>query len=175
MSKDRLNQVELAACMALVEASELLQRRLGEQLKRDGNITSAQFEILAYLAKAPQGLRMSDLAEQTVLSRSGLTYRVTQLERLGLMKRLGNSEDERSTIASATPKGAALIRRVLPRHIALLRESFFSVMSADDLTALGTILARVVAHLRDPKDRGVRDGQKSPRESRRTVRSARRG
>lgn len=148
MHNHHLNPIELAAYQALLEASGLLQQRMGQQLKQDGDITSPQFEILAYVAKAPGGLRMSDLAARAVHSKSGITYRVGQLEKLGLVTRSGNTDDERSVIVKSTPKGVALMRRVLPRHLELLRASFLDVLAPDDLLALSDILTRVVAHLR---------------------------
>lgn len=152
MTTDRLSQIELAAYMALLEASGLLQQRVDRQLKAEGGITQAQFEILALVAMSPDGLRMSDLAARAVLSRSGMTYRVAQLEKRGLIARSGNAEDDRSVIASATDEGTALIARLLPPHLALVRESFLSVLSPTDLDALSNILTRIVTHLRASED-----------------------
>ncbi|MCW5830840.1 MAG: winged helix-turn-helix transcriptional regulator [Labilithrix sp.] len=159
MVKD-MTPTELGAYLALLEASNLLQQRMSRQLKKDGNISPPHFEILGYVAKTPEGVRMSDLAARAVHSRSGTTYRVTQLERLGWVKRRGSADDERSVLVTVTPKGAALVSRVLPRYVELLRESFFDVLGEDGMVALTGLLSRVAVHLRAQDD----DGATSPPE-----------
>jgi len=70
----------------------LLDRKIEQQLKRDAGLSHAQYEILSRLAAAPSGqLRMSELAEVIIVSRSGLTYQITQLEKAGLVPTSGHS------------------------------------------------------------------------------------
>lgn len=150
----RLDQKELDAYRALIESGDLLQQLVDRQLRRAVGISRAQFEILARVTARPEGVRMSELAESSVLSKSGMTYRVAQLEKMGMLERIGDPADERGVIARATPAGAALISKALPGHVDLVREAFLRVLSADDIDTLTPILQRVARRLRDPEVRG---------------------
>ena len=77
-----LDDAEMAAWLAFLEVSHRLDRVIEQQLRQDAGLSHAQYEILSRLASAPAGrLRMSELADVIIVSRSGLTYQVTQLER----------------------------------------------------------------------------------------------
>ncbi|RKR73449.1 MarR family winged helix-turn-helix transcriptional regulator [Frondihabitans australicus] len=150
---DALNPDELGAYFALVAAGDLLQRAVSTQLAEHG-LTPLQFSILATLFEAsgaaPEspGLRMSDLADTLVVSRSGLTYQVTQLEKAGLVSRSSSSADSRGVVAALTPEGLALIEAVFPGHVALVRAKFLDLVSADELATIRSALGRVSASLR---------------------------
>jgi len=147
-SSETLGRQELAAYRALIESGNLLQLHVNRQLRRDHGITQAQFEILARVVFSPDGVGMTELAEQSVVSKSGMTYRVAQLEKAGLLQRTTDSRDERSVIARPTSAGRALIAAALPAHVALVRELFFSVLGPEDVEALVGILQRVAGRLR---------------------------
>jgi hypothetical protein len=96
-----LNSEQLGAYFALMEVSSLLQYAVDEHLRADGDLSYVQFQILARLVDAPDGrLRMTDLADGVVYSRSGLTYQAGLLEdRLrpgGSTMRVGNLGDARA-------------------------------------------------------------------------------
>ncbi len=139
---------ETAAYMALLEGSSLLFQAVDQHLQREAGITHAQFEILSRLALQPDGLRMTDLAAQVLLSRSGLTYQAAQMERLGLIERIRSDADERCILARVTPDGAALFERLLPAHVTLVRESLFSRLKPGEAETVAAALARVAAGLR---------------------------
>jgi DNA-binding MarR family transcriptional regulator len=149
----KLDQQELAAYGALIESGDLLQQLVDRQLRRDADISRAQFEILARLTTTPEGVRMSELADRSVLSKSGMTYRVAQLEKRGLLERIGDPADERGVIARATAAGMTLIGKVVPGHIEIVRDAFLRVLTRDDLDILTPILQRVAQRLRDPEIR----------------------
>ena len=146
----KLDQQELDAYRALIESGDLLQQLVDRQLRRDADISRAQFEILARMTASPDGVRMSELADRSVLSKSGMTYRVAQLEKIGLLERIGDPADERGVVARLTPAGRVLLDKVLPGHIAIVREAFLRVLTRDDLDILTPILQRVAQRLRDP-------------------------
>jgi DNA-binding MarR family transcriptional regulator len=146
---DALTPEEFTAYSALVAGSTLLQRAIEKNLLEQANITQVQFEILMQLRDAPAGLRMAELADRLIVSRSGLTYQVSQLEKAGLITRERHGEDERGVVARITPIGAALRDRILPGHLDLVHEAFFDVVEPDELESLTAALGRVAARLRD--------------------------
>lgn len=147
-----LNAEQLGAYFALMEVSSLLQYAVDEHLRADGDLSWVQFQILARLVDAPEGrLRMTDLADGVVYSRSGLTYQAGLLEARGLITRSPSPEDDRSVIVTVTGAGRELIARVMPGHVDSVRRLLFEPMAEGDLDALGGVLGRVRESMRaDP-------------------------
>lgn len=152
-----LNPEQLGAYFALMEVSSLLQYAVDEHLRADGDLSYVQFEILARLVDAPEGrLRMTDLADGVVYSRSGLTYQAGLLDKRGLITRSPSPDDERSVIVTVTDTGRDLVARVLPEHADRVRQLLFDPLSAEDLTALSAILGRVRTHMRAAPPRSAK-------------------
>lgn len=142
-----LDPSELGAYFALTAAGDLIQRAVAAQLAEHG-LTPLQFSIVAKLSESPDGMRMSDLADWLVVSRSGLTYQVTQLERAGLVARAASPGDDRGVVAVLTDAGRSRVGETFPGHVALVRENFLDLLGPGEATALGTTLGRVVERLR---------------------------
>ncbi|MBD0691345.1 MarR family winged helix-turn-helix transcriptional regulator [Streptomyces sp. CBMA123] len=144
-----LDQDEMAAWRGFVVASNLLNRRLERQLKDDSGLSHQQYEILVHLSAAPgDSLRMTELADKLVTSKSGLTYQVTQLERMGLVGRRSCPSDVRGVIAELTDQGRETLRQAAPGHVALVRELLIDVLSREQLAVLAESLGAVSARLR---------------------------
>ncbi|MGH3415107.1 MAG: MarR family winged helix-turn-helix transcriptional regulator, partial [Actinocrinis sp.] len=103
--------------------------------------------ILAALRSAPdRSLRMTDLADRLVYSRSGLTYQVTLLVKAGYLVRTPSRDDERSVIVTATRAGLNVLEKVFDGHVEVVRQALFAPLDAADVDALGDILGRVRDH-----------------------------
>ena len=147
---DPLEPRELRAWMAFLAAGHLIEHEIERQLKRDGGLSHPEFEVLVKLRGAEGNrLRMSDLARQVMVSKSRLTYQVTQLERAGLVKRTGCECDRRSVWAELTPEGAAALDRVRPGHRRVVRETLIDVLTPEEIDQLGDALTRVADRLRE--------------------------
>jgi DNA-binding MarR family transcriptional regulator len=152
-----LNSEQLAAYFALMEVSSLLQYAVDEHLRAEGDLSYVQFQILARLVAAPEGrLRMTDLADGVVYSRSALTYQAGLLVKRGLITRSPSPDDERSVIVTVTGAGRDLVARVLPEHGDQIRQLLFDPMSGEDLTALSAVLGRVRTHMRAAPPRSAK-------------------
>ncbi|NUP53460.1 MAG: MarR family transcriptional regulator [Catenulispora sp.] len=155
--KPGLNSEQLGAYFALMEVSSLLQYAVDEHLRAEGDLSYVQFQILARLVDAPEGrLRMTDLADGVVYSRSGLTYQAGLLDKRGLISRSPSPDDERSVIVTVTDAGRELIAHVLPGHVDRVHQLLFESMPGEDLTALGAILGRVRDHMRAAPPRSAK-------------------
>src|SRR3954469_7981996 len=98
-----LNAAELGAYFALIEVSSLLRHAIEQQLRDAGDLSYVQFQLLARLGDEPTGsLRMTDLADGVVYSRSGLTYQAGLLEKVGLVTRSPSPDDERRVTGTIT-------------------------------------------------------------------------
>ena len=83
-----------------------------------------------------------------VYSRSGLTYQATQLQKAGLITRTPDTNDERSTNVAITAAGRALVRKVLPGHVAIVREALLQHINHRDSTTLTSMLGKVRHRMR---------------------------
>jgi len=151
-----LSPEQLAAYLVLKEVSSLLDHEVEQQLRVDGGLTGPQFQILARLAAAPAGhLRMTDLADGLVYSRSGLTYQAGQLEAAGLVTRTPGEDDERSVTVSLTPAGAGLLAKVMPGHVEVVQRLLLEALTPADITDISRILGRVRDRMRTAPPRSA--------------------
>jgi DNA-binding MarR family transcriptional regulator len=147
-----LSTPEFEAYAALVTSSTLLQRAIEKNLQEQrADLTQVQFEILGALSGAPDGYRMSELADRLIVSRSGLTYQAGLLEKAGLIARERDRADERGIVARITDDGAAVWSRVLPGHLELVRASFLRLLGPRELHTLASLLGRVTTTLTEPE------------------------
>ncbi len=144
-----LDPVQLNAYFALIEVSSLLRHTVEQQLREAGDLSYVQFQLLATLGDVPGGsMRMTDLADGVVYSRSGLTYQAGLLEAAGLVTRAPSPDDERGVTVTITDDGRARLGRVFPGHIAVLQQMLLDPLERGDVEALGAVLARVRDHMR---------------------------
>ncbi len=145
----------LTAAGLLFEAAAGLGDHLSAQIAEHG-LAPSEFEVLLRLGRSPGGqLRMSDLAAQVDLSSSGLTRLVDRLERRRLVERRACPTDGRGAFAVATPAGAALLREVLPGHLALIEQWYTSRLSPARLDALSDALRTVRDAVRPDAEAGA--------------------
>jgi DNA-binding MarR family transcriptional regulator len=120
-----LDERELAAWEDFLAVCAILNRRVEQQLKEDAGLSHPQYEVLVRLSGSPGGaLRMTELAEVALTSKSGLTYQVAQLEKAGLVRREACLSDDRGVVAILTDEGWAKLRKTAPGHATLVRELF---------------------------------------------------
>jgi DNA-binding MarR family transcriptional regulator len=122
----------------MLRAHAELTRALDAQLAREHKLPLSSYEVLLFLADAPEGrMRMSDLAESVLLSRSGLTRLVDRLEREGLLKRERCESDARGLFAEITPAGRELFDAARRTHLDGVRALFLDRFSRNELRTLG--------------------------------------
>ncbi len=144
-----LDDREMRAWDGFLAASALVNRRLDQQLKDDSGLSHPQYEILVRLARAPEGeLRMTELANGLVNSKSGLTYQVTQMEKAGLVRRRTCPSDVRGIYAVLTDAGRDRLTEAAPGHVTTVREVLVDVLTPEQLDALADGLGEVSRRLR---------------------------
>ena len=155
-----LDDQERATWIAFLSASSLVARRLEQQLKDEAGLSHTQYEVLVQLSAAEgRSLRMTELADMLISSKSGLTYQVTQLERAGLVARRSCPSDVRGVIAELTDRGMEVLRQAAPGHVAAVRESLIDVLTPEQRDHLAQGLGEVSRRLRgaartDPGQQG---------------------
>jgi DNA-binding MarR family transcriptional regulator len=140
----RLDHEELAAWRGMLRVHSDMTRVLDAELTHRHGLPLSSYEVLLFLADSPDGrMRMSELADSVLLSRSGLTRLVDRLERDGLLEREQCEEDARGYFAAITDRGRALFTEARRTHLAGVRERFLSRFSRDDLRTLGGLWEKV--------------------------------
>lgn len=140
----RARDPRLAAWRALLQAHAMLLRRLDEELRAENDLSLAEYETLLHLAESPdRQLRMNTLADQVLLSRSGVTRLVDRLESAGLVRRQQCATDHRGSWAVLTTPGLERLRAASRTHLRGIDEHFMAVVAPDDLLAIGRSMAAV--------------------------------
>ncbi|WP_446221978.1 MarR family winged helix-turn-helix transcriptional regulator [Nocardia sp. IBHARD005] len=146
-----LNEDESRAWHALIAGWSLLNRQIEAQLKSDAGLSHVQYEVLVRLDAAPGGrLRMSELADALVNSKSGLTYQIGRLEKAGLVQRELCPTDIRGVNATLTDAGRDALRHAAPGHVGLVREAFIDVLTPEQLRAIAEGLGKVAHRMQSP-------------------------
>ncbi|MDQ4037335.1 MAG: MarR family transcriptional regulator [Actinomycetota bacterium] len=123
----------LATSKAIGEAIE-------SQLQRDANIPHTYYEILVRLSEAPgRKLRMSQLADLCLASRSRLSHAVARLEERGWVSREACPDDGRGMLAGLTDAGMNALTEAAPGHVNAVREQVFDRLSAEQVKQLREI------------------------------------
>ena len=141
----KLGPHEQRAWGGFLRAHARLVRALDEELREAHDMPLGTFDVLIQLSRAPDSrLRMRDLADAIVLSRSGLTRLVDRLVRDGLVRREKCGDDARGSWAVLTPKGRKALDEALPTHLDGVRKRFLSGLDEDDHARLGDIWDRLM-------------------------------
>lgn len=135
----------LAAWMTFLQTHALVVEVLGRELETERGLPLGWFEVLMFLANAPEGkMRMQDLAGSVLLSKSGVTRLVDRIEEAGLVERAACEDDRRVTYAAITPVGRRTLREAAPVHLRGVDSHFGRHLTATELRTLRAILRKVL-------------------------------
>jgi DNA-binding MarR family transcriptional regulator len=132
------------AWVNLVRGQAAAVRAINAQLVADHGLTVNDFECMLMLARAEdRRMRRVDLAQQLVLTASGVTRLLDGLEQEGWVDRATCAADRRVTYAVLTDEGVAKLREASKTHVADLRTFFESRYSSEELQHLASLLGRL--------------------------------
>ena len=137
------SQRGLAAWVALLRAHATLMRRLETDLVRKTDLALADFDVLAQLARAAGALRMTELADRALISRSGMTRRVARLVGEGLVRRASADADARGVVVTLTDAGQSRLAESAPVHLRGVSDLFIAKLDDHELAVLESALAKV--------------------------------
>jgi DNA-binding MarR family transcriptional regulator len=139
-----LDEEQLGAWRGMLRAHSELTRALDAELAREHKLPLSSYEVLLFLADSEEGqMRMSDLADSVLLSRSGLTRLVDRLEHEGLLTRRRCESDARGFFAEITPKGRRVFEAARQTHLDGVRRMFLDRFSRNELRTLGALWAKL--------------------------------
>ncbi len=145
------DDLRLRAWLAFLRAHAAIVRRLDADLEGASRISLAEYDVLLDLAAADERrLRMSELADHVLLTRSGISRLVDRLERRGLIKRASCPTDARGAWAVLTAAGLGVLWETSPVHIRGVETYFLAAFDDPDRETLARTFETVLARLRGP-------------------------
>jgi DNA-binding MarR family transcriptional regulator len=142
---EKLGEGYLKAWRLFITSHAKLIQQIDADLQAAGQISLSWYDVLIELYEAPEKrLRMTELAERVVLSRSGLTRLVDRLEERGFLRREADPQDRRGFYVYITEAGVKAMRAAWPIYAHGIQAHFAEFLSAEEAAilakAFGTIL-----------------------------------
>jgi DNA-binding MarR family transcriptional regulator len=155
----RLTDTELRAWRSFLRAHAQITRKLEAELVSEHDLPLPSYEVLLQLAEAPgRRLRMTELADRVLLSRSGLTRLVDRLERDALVERTACPNDARGTHAVLTDAGLARLRAAAPAHLRGVGEHVTSRLTPAEVDLLEQLMGKLMTGPIDDGSCGAAEG-----------------
>jgi DNA-binding MarR family transcriptional regulator len=143
-----LSPERLRAWRLYFESALALLDTLEHDFERDAGFPVQWYDVLVHLEETPDGLRMSELAQKVLFSKSGFTRVVDKMEAAGLVRRVRPENDRRSIFILQTPEGRAAMQRARPPHHQWVQENFTGLLSDGDIKAITRALEKISDHAR---------------------------
>ncbi len=142
---------EQRAWRSFLTATNLLFDVVDRQLQRDAGMPHTYYEILVRLSEAPQRrMRMSELADAMLASRSRLSHAAARLEEAGWVQREDCETDKRGQFAVLTDEGFRVLAAAAPGHVEGVRTHLFDALTKAQVDQLTEISEALLAKLDDP-------------------------
>lgn len=146
-----LTTVELDAWRSFLRAHAKVTRQLDAELSAECDLPLGSYEVLLHLNEQPdRRLRMTELADRVLLSRSGLTRLVDRLEREGLIRRESCPIDLRGTFAVLTDEGGDRLAEAAPIHLRGVREHLVDLLSPEEIEVVARAFGRITSDCPGP-------------------------
>ncbi|XCB30753.1 MarR family winged helix-turn-helix transcriptional regulator [Arcanobacterium hippocoleae] len=140
-----LNNAEQQAWRSILRGTAIMFERISADLESDNELQINEYDILVHLSETEDGkMRMSDLAEAVVHSRSRLTHTVKRLENAGLVERCRCNEDRRGIICCLTAAGFKRLEEAAPNHVVSVRRHLFERLTQKEALEFGRLAAKLV-------------------------------
>lgn len=141
-----LDTDEQRAWRAYIDGNHRLMDRLNRDLQQAHGLSLAEYRILVLLSEAPDGsLRMSDLADGVLSSRSRLTHQIRRMEGASMVVRSSCAEDGRGVLATLTDEGRRRLTEAAPTHVAGVRRNLVDLLTRTQIRTLSEIFTKVEA------------------------------
>lgn len=133
---------------SFIAANLLLRDRLGRDLQQDSGLTFADYEILVRLSESPDHrMRMSELADLTLSSRSRLSHQIDRMQKAGYVDRQECADDRRGYFAVLTDARYDTLVAAAPKHVDSVRRRIVDVLTPEEFAEFGRLNQKLVDSL----------------------------
>ena len=108
------------------------------------DLVPREYGVLYALSSAPEGLRITELGEDVLLTQPGMSRLVARLESRGLVQRVDDPDDARACRIRLTPYGVAAQRRVGRAHGGHVAEAMTRNLDRTELEQLLELCRRLI-------------------------------
>lgn len=138
------NDLHLQAWRSLMELHMQLISIFDAEFRQQCDIDLSTYDTLLHVYEAgPEGIRMTDLSDRLVVSKSGLTTMVDRLEERGLLRRIPDPADRRAIRVAITDEGYRLFRSAAKVHMASVEDNFSKQVTDDEAQMIIDIVDRI--------------------------------
>lgn len=149
-----LDEREQRAWWALLEVGSGLMELISQELRATGDLVLEDYEVLHLLSQADgRRLRIGDLSDTMLASRTRLSQRIDRLSERGWVERRPCEEDRRAIWVVLTDEGYDTLAGLAPLHVGHVRRHVFDHLTATDVDHLGTSLTKIARHLHEERRR----------------------
>jgi DNA-binding MarR family transcriptional regulator len=145
MSTQISSDLELASWTRFLRAHAAVTRELSADLVSEHGLTINDYEVLLRLSRAPEGLKRVELAQQVLLTPSGITRLLAGLERAGYVERGECETDARVSYARLTEEGRDKLRAAARTHLAGVERVYLERFSEAERAVLAELLGRLAS------------------------------
>lgn len=143
-----MTSAEHNAWASFFVAQGVLAKRINRELEAKGVVPLDVYDVLLQLELAPNGrLKMSELAEAVLFSRSGLTRLADRLEQEGLIARVSCCNDRRAVFAELTEKGREERERAWPIYKEAIHREFAEKLEPGDAERIAAVFGGLCSRL----------------------------
>jgi len=140
-----LSGVEQRYWRSWIAANLLLRDRLSRDLQEDTGLSLPDYEILVRLSESPERrMRMSELAEMTLSSRSRLSHQIDRMQKDGYIDRQACAQDRRGYFAVLTDVGYETLVAAAPTHVESVRQRIVDVLTPEEFAEFGRLNQKLV-------------------------------
>ena len=141
----QLDQQQLKLWVAFLAAHAAVLDTLERGMEQDVGLPLPWYDVLVNLSMAPEGrLRLGELAESVILTRSGITRLLDRMDAAGLVQREPAPGDRRGYFAVLTQKGQSLLEQAAPGHSQRAWDCFIQHIKSEEFPALQAVFDRVL-------------------------------
>lgn len=144
----RDEQHELRVWLRLLTCTTLIENQVSSRLRSEFDTTLPRFDLMAQLARCPDGIGMSELSQRMMVSGGNVTGITDNLERDGLVERVAIPEDRRARKVRLTEKGHVVFHEMAKTHATWI-DSLLSGLTAQEQQQLYALLGKLKHHVRE--------------------------
>ena len=144
-----LDDQEFRAWIGYRRMRALLDLQINRQLAADAGLSEPDYDVLTSLSTAEdRRIRLSEMAERMLWSKSRLSHHVTRMQQRGLVIREECASDGRGAFIVLTDHGMATLEFAAPGHVEAVRRNLIDLLTPEQVRVLGELTDAVVTHLR---------------------------
>jgi DNA-binding MarR family transcriptional regulator len=132
--------------LRLLSCTTLIENQVSSRLRSEFETTLPRFDLMAQLARSPDGLSMSELSQRLMVTGGNITGITDNLERDGLVERITPPEDRRAKIVRLTPRGRAVFEQMAQVHATWIKD-WMDGLTEQEQHQLYALLGKLKLHV----------------------------